>query len=161
MISEIKITAASSNDVPSMLVLSYQKRRAYEKAQPQFWRYAGEQAEEAQAKWFQGLLKRKDHILLVAKSSNEIVGFIIGQLKNAPEVYNPGGLTLFIDDFCVQNNEWNIIGNSLIKHIKEQAKERGASQILVVCGVHDKPKQTFLNHLNLAVASEWHVGVIP
>jgi hypothetical protein len=34
--------------------------------------------------------------------NNELAGFIlIGRLMVAPEVYNPGGLTLLINDFCV------------------------------------------------------------
>ena len=96
--SKIKVAQATKTDVASMVNLSYQKRRAYEKAQPQFWRYA-EGAEEGQGKWFEELLGHDDHIILVAKSDTETIGFIIGRLVKAPEVYDPGGLTLMIDDF--------------------------------------------------------------
>lgn len=38
--SKIKASQATKTDITAMVDLSYQKRRAYEKAQPQFWRYA-------------------------------------------------------------------------------------------------------------------------
>lgn len=138
---EIKIRLAIKNDIPSMVALSYFKRRDYEKAQPQFWRYA-ENAEETQKKCFEELLAHEDHILLVAAANEQIVGFIIGRVINAPEVYNPGGLTLMIDDFCVNNPiNWTLIGDSLVTEIKQLAKAKGATQILVVCGAHDEPKK--------------------
>jgi len=90
-----------------------------------------------------------------------ILGFIIGKLIPAPEVYNPGGLTLMIDDFCVRSeNLWQSVGHRLIEETKAAAKSRGATQILVVCGAHDLPKRKFLSEQNLQVASEWFVGGI-
>jgi hypothetical protein len=79
----------------------------------------------------------------------------------APEVYNPGGLTLIIDDFCVQSeNLWQSVGHALIEETKAAAKAKGAKQILVVCGAHDHPKRKFLGEQNLSIASEWFVGGI-
>ncbi len=62
----VKISRATKTDIASMAALSYQKRKNYEQAQPQFWRYA-EGAEETQIKWFEELLSHDDHILLVVK----------------------------------------------------------------------------------------------
>ena len=149
------------SDISSCVALSYSKRRAYEKAKPQFWKYAGESAEKSQAKWFADLLTRDDHILLTVESNGKIVGFIIGKLMSAPEVYNPGGLTVMIDDFCVENEaDWDWIGLNLVQELKGISKTKGACQILVVCGVHDEAKRCFLNSIGLAVASEWYVGEI-
>jgi hypothetical protein len=79
----------------------------------------------------------------------------------APEVYNPGGLTLMIGDFCVADEtEWHSIGSKLVQEIKTIAKFRGAAQVLVVCGAHDGPKCHFLKNIGLTVASEWYVGSI-
>ncbi|MDX2050628.1 MAG: AAA family ATPase [Rickettsiaceae bacterium] len=95
------------------------------------------------------------------KSGGDIVGFIIGRLMPAPEVYNPGGLTLMIDDFCVQSeNLWESVGHELIEEAKAADKARGATQIVVVCGAHDLPKRKFLREQNLSIASEWYVGGI-
>lgn len=158
--SEIKVSQATKTDVTSMVNLSYQKRRAYEKAQPQFWRYA-EGAEEGQGKWFEELLDHDDHIILVAKSDIETIGFIIGRLVKAPEVYDPGGLTLMIDDFCVKSEvDWQSIGLELMNTIQALAKEKGAAQFYVVSGAHDNAKYEFLEKFGLSNAAKWYVGSI-
>lgn len=83
--SRIEVVPANKTDIEPMVSLSYKKRKAYEKAQSQFWRYA-EGAEELQHKWFKKLLGQDDNIILVAKSQLKIIGFIIGRLVKAPEV---------------------------------------------------------------------------
>ncbi len=86
---------------------------------------------------------------------------MIGKLMPEPKVYNPGGLTLMIDDFCVNcENLWQSVGAKLIEETKVAAKAKGATQIVVVCGAHDLPKRKFLSQQNLQVASEWFVGGI-
>ena len=161
----------------------------YEKAQPQFWRYAGEEGDNTQRQWFKELLEDKNHVMFTAvrhcehseaiqkntgspqshsllRDDENIIGFIIGKLMPAPEVYNPGGLTLMIDDFCItpklQASEggWQSVGHELIEETKAAAKAKGATQILVVCGAHDNPKRKFLIDQNLSIASEWFVGGI-
>lgn len=153
------IRPASQGDLLAMVELSSQKRTAYEKAQPMFWRRA-ENADENQSHWFKKLLNHKDYILRVAELNGNLIGFIIGQLLNAPEVYDPGGRTLMIDDFCVQEEIWESVGEKLVQQVKEEAKSRGAIQILVTCGAHDAPKQAFLKKEGLSIASEWYVEKI-
>ncbi len=158
---DIFIRPSQVNDIQIIVEMSYQKRRDYEKAQPQFWKYAGPEAERSQVKWFDELLVHDDHIMLTAESNQKIVGFIIGKLIPAPAVYKPGGLTLMIDDFCVQTEDlWPLVGGKLLERIKRQAKSKGVAQILVVCGAHDKAKRRFLMNQNLSIASEWFVGGI-
>lgn len=148
------------SDIEAMVSLSKAKRLAYEKAQPQFWRYAGETGDNSQRTWFKELLGDENYLMLTAQGDNqEILGFVIGKLMPAPEVYHPGGLTLLIDDFCVKSeNLWQSVGAELIEAIQAPAKAKGASQILVVCGAHDYPKHKFLMNQNLSIASEWFVG---
>ena len=158
---DISIRTTQKSDISSLVEMSYRKRLSYEKAQSQYWKYAGSNAENVQAKWFEELLLRDDHIMLTALGSNKIVGFIIGKLMHAPEVYNPGGLTLMIDDFCVlTEGGWPNVGSILIDEIKIIASTRGAAQILVVCGAHDEAKRRFLKNTGLTIASEWLVGDI-
>jgi predicted acetyltransferase len=154
------IRPATAEDIVSMVQLSYQKRRAYEQAQPQFWRYASD-AEDSQTTWFRELLNKDDHIILVSEVEDKINGFVIGHLMKAPEVYDPGGLTLMIDDFCVVKPRlWGSAGKELLCKIRELANTRGASQVLVVSGHHDYPKQSFLKQQGLTIASAWYVGSI-
>jgi predicted acetyltransferase/RimJ/RimL family protein N-acetyltransferase len=156
---KVVVRSAILSDISFYVALSHNKRRAYEKAQPQFWRYVGVQAEISQAKWFEKLLTQDDYIMLTAENNGKIVGFIIGKLISAPEVYNPGGLTLMIDDFCVEDEaDWNSTGCKLVQEIKTLSKTKGTSQILVVCGAHDEIKRHFLKNIGLSVASEWYVG---
>jgi predicted acetyltransferase len=155
----VSIRFANTSDIQDIVKMSYQKRRAYEKVQPQFLKYAGSDAELSQAKWFEELLAHEAHIMLTAENNQKIVGFIIGKLVPAPAVYNPGGFTLLIDDFCVQSEDlWPLVGGKLIAHIKAAAKDKDAAQILVVCGAHDKLKRRFLMNQSLSIASEWFVG---
>ncbi len=160
--SKVNIRTAQPSGIRAMVSLSKAKRLANEKAQPQFWRYAGEEGDKAQGEWFKELLEDKNYVMFTAESdTQEILGFIIGKLMPAPEVYNPGGLTLMIDDFCVKSeNLWWSVGASLIEAVKIPAQSKGATQILVVCGAHDNPKRTFLNEQNLSIATEWFVGSI-
>ena len=154
------IRPAMADDIKSMVALSKKKRLDYEKAQPQFWRHAPD-AEIQQTTWFNQLLEQDDYLLLVAEANKHIIGFIIGRIRQAPEVYQPSGLTLEIDDFCVESpTQWAIVGNALLHELKMQAKIKGATQVLVVCGAHDVPKANFLKDNQTMVASEWYVGNI-
>ena len=158
---EFVIVRAERADIDTMNMLSQQKRLDYEKAQPQFWKWAGDPGEETQKEWFKELICDDSHIFLVAKNADEIIGFIVGKIISAPEVYVPGGQTLMIDDFCVQyGNLWKSVGLELIKAVKAAAKTKGAIQILVVCGAHDYQKRKFLAEQQLSIASEWFVGGI-
>jgi predicted acetyltransferase len=191
--NDISIRLSQASDIQSMVEMSYQKRRLYEKAQPQFWKYTGEEGDNSQRIWFKELLEDKNYLMFTAtsrckpksgkaaqenndsltaldlsdnekvKSSGDekVLGFIIGKLITAPEVYNPSGLTLMVDDFCVNcESLWRSVGAELIKSVRTSAKAKGASQILVVCGAHDYPKRNFLKEQNLSIASEWFVGGI-
>jgi predicted acetyltransferase len=161
-VPQFVVRTSQLSDIDAMVLLSKAKRLAYEKAQPQFWRYAGEEGDNTQRQWFKELLENKNYVMFTAESdTQEILGFIIGKLMPAPEVYNPGGLTLMIDDFCVQSeNLWQSVGTRLIATVKAAAKAKGATQIVVVCGAHDNPKRKFLIDQNLSIASEWFVGGI-
>lgn len=157
-LKNFKIRPAILVDIPLMVALSYQKRLNYQEAQPQFWRHA-KNAEDIQCAWFKELLGNDDHILLVAEVEQSIHGFIIGKLTQAPEVYDPGGMTLIIDDFCVKDPDfWESIGIQLLSELKQRAIKKGAVQLVAVCGNHDKSKMHFLSNANLEVASNWFVG---
>ena len=110
---------------------------------------------------YKNLLNQKDHILLVADSENKIVGFIIGCITKAPEVYNPAGFILMVDDFCVASPAmWQPVGSKLLAELKRVSQDKGASQVIVACGAHDEYKQQLLKNLNLKIASEWYWGAI-
>jgi len=63
---DISIRLSQASDIQSIVEMSYQKRRLYEKAQPQFWRYAGEEGDDAQRRWFKELLEDKNYLMFTA-----------------------------------------------------------------------------------------------
>ncbi len=145
------INSAKIADISWMVGLSHEKRAAYEKIQPNFWKMA-ENSNEIQAKWFEEELKNPKVIALTCENN---LGFIIGKLVNPPEVYS-AGLTLMIDDFCVKSPElWGNIGKKLLEKCIEMGKFAGAEQILVVCGKHDRAKYNLLESMELSTASVW------
>lgn len=94
----------------------------------------------------------------VYERDSHIVGFIIARLVPAPPVYNPGGLTCLIDDFCCASaDEWSTVGVPLLEHIYAEARQRGAAQAVIVCGHLDQPKRQMLFSSGATIASEWFV----
>lgn len=153
----MKIRIAELSDIPAMVSLSAEKRGNYEQAQPLFWKGA-KNADALQKEWFSTLLNKDEYILLVAEEANNITGFIIGQIIQAPDVYDPGGLTLMIDDFCVNSPDlWITTGKELLESVEITSRQKGATQIVAVCGHHDKAKKKFFNTYHFSIASEWYV----
>jgi L-amino acid N-acyltransferase YncA len=153
----MQIIKARKEDIKSMVKLSDQKRRNYEKAQPQFWK-RNEDANEIQEEWFAELIKKKEFLCYVVEEKAEIVAFVIGQLVEAPKVYDSGGLTLMIDDYCVAYGlQWQNYGQRLLDVVAAEARAQGATQILIVCGHHDQSKNSFLLGEKFSIASKWYV----
>ena len=152
---------ATTADLDNMVKLSYEKRRSYELAQPIFWRYAGPAGDKVQRQWFEELMQKNDYILMVCEENDKILGFVIGRIIKAPDVYDPGGLTLMIDDFCIDKDQsWDVVGKSLIDKIKILGSKKGSTQLLVISGAHDEAKNKFLSKINLTTASYWYTGSI-
>ena len=98
-------------------------------------------------------------ITFVAISNETLVGFIIGHLVPAPAVYAPGGPTCTVDDFTVgQAALWATVGVELLYAVKNEAGQRGASQLVVVRAHLDEAKRAALASCRLAIASEWWVA---
>ncbi len=152
----VNIREATVQDINVMVALSDIKRCEYAVAQPQFWQRA-DNANQMQAEWFKELFTHENCSLYIAEENAKIIGFAIGRVVAAPEVYNPGGMTMMIDDFCVNDHSlWSSVGAKLIDALRGASKE--VAQLLVVCGAHDQDKRKFLKEIGLSVASEWYVG---
>lgn len=150
------IYVATSSDLEWMVNLSYQKRLQYSIAQPNFWKMA-ENSNDIQYKYFEEELKNNNIIALCYENKQ---GFIIGKIITPPEVYD-AGLTLMVDDFCVKFSDlWMTIGKKLLQECTDIAKDKGAKQVLVVCGDHDIEKYKLLEDMKLMVASRWYTGTI-
>lgn len=157
---KISVTKAKSKHIKDMNHLSFLKRKYYEENQPVFWKWAGKQGEIEQQKWFKELVERDNYICLIAESGAKTVGFIIGQIVNAPAVYNPGSKTVIIDDFCVLDDKWDVIGGVLVDAIKEEMRERALTQLVIVSGSHDVDKKKLIENSGLSAVSYWYVGQV-
>lgn len=156
----MEVRAAAPADVDALVALSAAKRAAYARLQPTFWRPA-RGADDAQRAWFRALVTRPDTLVLVATEHGTVRGFVIGKVHPAPPVYDPGGLTVTVDDFCVEADAWPAVGGRLLGELRERAAARGAVQVVVVCGAHDREKTALMLAAGLSPASTWYVGAAP
>jgi GNAT superfamily N-acetyltransferase len=155
MVSTIR--AATAGDIAAMVELSERKREQYERFQPVFWRKAAD-SRERHTTYLAGLLARGQHLALVSEAAGALDGFLIAELRPAPPVYDPGGLTCLVDDFVLADEaRWDDVGSALLRRAGEEALARGAVQVVVVCAHLDGPKRAMLASSGYSIASEWHV----
>ncbi|HYF94380.1 MAG TPA: hypothetical protein VD969_19340 [Symbiobacteriaceae bacterium] len=147
------IRQALLEDVPAIVDLSEKKRVQYQQYQPLFWRKA-EDSRGRHAVFLPHVLSRDNVIAFVHEAGGVVNGFVIGSLVPSPPVYS-AGLTCSIDDFCVVEHDWLVIGRLLLDAAVQAARDRGASQCVVVCGNMDQPKREMLAKLGYTIASEW------
>lgn len=115
-----------------MVVLSRTKRQRYSRYSPVFWKPA-QDVEEKQRGFFECLLNEENTRMLVAEESGQIVGFIIGQIRNPPPVYDSGGKPCVIDDFAVESDErWGDVGESLKTELEEMCRGLGVKLTVTV-----------------------------
>lgn len=157
------IRIATLTDIPAMVELSEQFRNTLEQHQPKMWRKA-DGSRAAQTAYFENLLKENNSniIALVHETpKQDITGFVIASLIRAPPVYNPGGLTCLIDDFCVSLKVlWPSVGKPLMEAVTNMARAHGAVQVVVICPRLDKAKRAILREDGMTVASEWYTRAL-
>lgn len=150
-----RVRKATKKDVPQMVALSAKKRREYAKYQPLYWREASD-ADAKQRPFFEKMLDNEYVIALVHEQDGVMDGFVIGMLSGAPPVYDPGGPTLLVDDFCVaEAAQWESVGSMLLSAILHEGKNRKAVQSVVICGHLDEPKRKMLQTIGYDVLQEW------
>lgn len=156
--NDVVIEDASVSDVPGIAALAAARRRDYEQAQPLFWKVADDDVEQHQP-FLESLIGKPDVVALVARSGSGLLGYVIASLAQAPPVYAPGGPSGFIDDFAVADpSDWSTVGRDLLTAARSRVARLGATQLVVVCGHHDRPKLEALLASGLTRASEWLVA---
>jgi hypothetical protein len=127
------IRKAVADDIAAMVALSDRDRTHREKVDPEFFRKNAAGA-EFQAYFFKNQLESDRIIAEVDEHAGQLRGFVIATIMQAPPVYDPGGLTVLIDDFTVADeNEWNSVGVALLEHVKTEGKARGAVGLVTIC----------------------------
>jgi ribosomal protein S18 acetylase RimI-like enzyme len=155
----INVRKASNHDLDAVVSMIETRRLAYQQLQPVFWKKAQNSASVSRL-FFERLLSRPETIFLVAEEAGETNGFLIAQPISTPPVYDVAA-TAVIDDYCVVGPHlWSSVGPALLDEASKQLRERGISQIVVVCGAGDAEKAAFLVTTKLSLASTWWTGTI-
>jgi GNAT superfamily N-acetyltransferase len=149
------IRSATVGDVGAIERLAEMKRAQYAEYQPRMWKPAVGASEKHSA-YLVNQIEAGKVIALVHERAGKIDGFVIAEVRPAPPVYDPGGLTCTVDDFMVERDDWDGVGAALLDQAIGLSKARGASQVIVVCGRRDEAKRAMLKKRGLSVASEWY-----
>ena len=150
----MSIRPAAPGDLDRILALAAAQRDEYAGYQPRFWRPADD-AVEAQRAYLLGLIENGDAVALVSEPS---FGYAFGTLLPAPPVYRRGPACLVVD-FAVEDRQlWPRVGVELLAAVRVAARDRGATEAVVVTARLDGPKRAALTAAGLVPASEWWVG---
>lgn len=151
----MQIRSATIMDAPRCVELVEMRRVEYEAYQPRFWKKAKNSANST-LPWFETLFGASNNVCFIAVESDSVVGFVIARPFPTPPVYDPGGQTALIDDFCVVSKErWQDVGQALLNATKDTLSQRGFAQIIVVGARQDTAKTEFFNQADLSLASTW------
>jgi GNAT superfamily N-acetyltransferase len=151
----VDVRKAATTDIAAAVELVERSRRQLQKFQPTFWRKAAKSAAVSET-FFTRLLTDADTLFLVAVEGSQHQGFLIARKFPSPPVYDPGGDTWLIDDFCVaEPHLWLSIGEALLSHATTLIHEHGGVQIVVVSADRDLAKTEMLRRSDLTIASNW------
>lgn len=152
------IREATPQDLPEMEALAVAKRERYRAYQPQFWNVAVS-AERLHQEFLQAMMARPNVFALVwAEEEAGMQGFLVCSIGPTPPVYDAGGPTAMVDDFCVKRpQDWSTVGQKLLDEAAIRARrDFGAAQLVVVTGHKDELKRAMLAQ-SASLASEWYV----
>jgi len=142
-------------DIPAMLSLIEAHRRSLEQLAPGFWRRSA-RAPGWTRRYFRFLLVTRRATMLVAEEQSQVVGMLIGRRVAAPPVYDPGGASLLIDDFCVLSPDlWPRAGAALLDAAMRGLGRPSVAQVIVIAPAADNAKSQWLASAGLTPVSSW------
>lgn len=149
------VRKAAASDIEATVDLAERNRQQHQKYQPTFWRKHPQSAAMTRL-FFTRLLTESGTYFLVAAEGSQFLGFLVARKFPASPVFDPGGDTYLVDDFCViEPRYWLTIGEALLSHASTLIHEHGAVQILVTCADRDLTKIEVLRRSDLTIASNW------
>jgi GNAT superfamily N-acetyltransferase len=151
----LDVRPARKSDIPTAVAMVEHSRRQQQKHQPTFWRKAANSAAVTET-FFTKLIDEPGAFFLVATEGSELQGFLIARKFPAPPVFDPGGETYLIDDFCVlEPHLWLTVGEALLSHASTLIHEHGGAQIVLVAADRDLAKSEMLRRSALTIVSNW------
>jgi len=157
--SKLKILRPLANDLDVLPNLMISKAYKYSLVNPKIWQLSTSFHYD-----YQKYLEKhfsKNGLGYVHKTGDKIDGMITAKVIMPPSVYS-AGLTCFIEDFCVSDdNTWNTIGLNLLKKVCYDAKVLKSTQVILVSPNNDHAQQSFFKKIGLSNCSQWWTGQIP
>ena len=149
------VRKGGQSDVLAMADLLTRQRERYEKFAPMFWRLAEDHRGKTR-QFLRWKILDPASVVLVCEANSSIEGFLIAAPVETPPVYDPGGPTVLVDDFCLDaGGDWDTTGRALLRELRAIAAERSWHQLVAVCAVEDTPKRRFLEAAGLLPTSIW------
>ena len=152
---ELSVRKGKQGDVVAMADLLTRQRERYEKFAPVVWRLTKDHRGKTR-QFLRWKILDPRSVVLVCEKDSSIEGFLIAALVQTPPVYNPGGPTAMVDDFCIgEGGDWDTTGRALLRELRVIAGERSWHQVVAVCAFEDTPKRRFLEKAGLLSTSIW------
>ncbi|WP_395711387.1 N-acetyltransferase [Reyranella sp.] len=149
------VRKAEASDIKAAVELAERSRRLLHKHQPTLWRKAANSAAATETSFVE-LLSEPGTYFLVALEGRQLQGILVARKFPGSPVFDPGGDTYLIDDFCMlEPHLWLTVGEALLSHVSTLIHEHGGVQILVVSADRDLGKAEMLRRSGLAIATNW------
>jgi hypothetical protein len=127
-----EVREAMTSDVPAMAALADAKRQQYRDHAAPFQRPAAD-ARAVHERFLPKLLEWDDYDVLVHEKNQVVDGFIVSRRRSASPPFGEGSL-FHVDDFAVQNADWDEIGTPLLDAVAAIAMAAGIAEAIVVSG---------------------------
>jgi len=154
----MRVIPISPSEISSFAKIGKQQFERQCKTCPQIWT----PCEDIKDKYYTivGEKTKKPNIIIYGSiKDQQPLGFLMGQYMTPPGVYAPG-LTLLVQEMHIEDNrDYLKIGAPLIKRVREDAKEKSATQWVFI---NDSTQAPLFDHLmqleKLTICSQWWAG---
>jgi hypothetical protein len=149
------VRPATAEDIPACVAMVGAHRELLQSYEPRFWRKSAVAEPMTQA-FFGHLAGDPKVTFLVCDKGGTIEGFLIAMPQAAPPVFDPGGPTALIDDFCVASPElWPTVGQALLDETRARLRATGFMQLVMVSPYRHEEKKALAQANGLSLASNW------
>lgn len=137
----ITVRRATEQDVPQILPLWQEMMSFHAALDPRF-----RPAPDGEAHWAAAItawMQREDNCVLVAEAGSQIVGYIVGMMRENPPVLLPPRYG-FVSDICVAP-EWRRhgVGRRMFAELREWFRQQGADHIELRVAHNNPASQAF------------------
>jgi len=142
-------------DVDALVALIQQRRRDLAAFDPRFWR-PSDRAEAHTRRFYRWLLLTGRATFLLTEQDGQILAFLTARRVKAPPVYDPGGHTILVDDFCVASPElWPTAGSLLLDALRARGRQRQWRQMIIAAPAADRAELELLRRHELTHTTSW------